>query len=95
MINRDRWGHSYCDVRGERIDNELTAVLCPDGLAAADPGWKRREAKHTLTSTIKMIFSQHQSPKATEVKAKIKKGLNQIDRLLHSKGNNEKRQPLE
>ena len=42
-----------------------------------------------------MIFSQHQSPKATEIKAKIKKGLNQIDRFLHSKGNNEKRQPLQ
>ena len=41
------------------------------------------------------MFPQGQSPKETEIKAKVNKGLNQIDKLLHSKGNNEKKQPLE
>ena len=36
------------------------------------------------------MFPQGQSPKEREIKAKVNKGLNQIDKLLHSKGNNEK-----
>lgn len=35
-------------LRGKRIGNELTAVLCPDGFAAADLGWNRREAKFEI-----------------------------------------------